>query len=147
MKEMRNPPKALDFGELKNIVKKCSRLTSIDGGHNAFHNDWPETIQPSKGIDDLLQSRQFCNHVQKDRYQTTFILVSANEPADRFNKHLRQKAQIQGRNNPISLPSPLGQNESIGAFSPDNRAKKCKDHQWEGRGQRIDHKALNPRNG
>ena len=60
---------------------------------------------------------------------------------------VRQGAQIERSDHPIPLSCPLRQDESLGTFPTDDRAKKGKDQKWQSRGKGIDNKALHARNG
>ena len=45
---------------------------------------------------------------------------------------LREKAQVQGRHDPISLPSPLCQDEAFRTFPPDDRSEESKSEKRQG---------------
>lgn len=49
---------------------------------------------------------------------------------DDAERALRQQTQVQGGNHAIPLPSPLGQDEALGTFRPDDWPKKTEHEEW-----------------
>lgn len=66
-------------------------------------------------------------------------------PARTHEKQLHppEEAQVQRRDESVSLQCPLRQHEAIGTFPPNDRAQSSKDEQWQSRGECIDEQTLN----
>lgn len=45
--------------------------------------------------------------------------------------HPPEEAQVQRRDESVSLQCPLRQHEAIGTFPPNDRAQSSKDEQWQ----------------
>lgn len=104
------------------------RLTSINGRDYTLNDHDGQRVKASQSLNDLSDSRQLTNHVQEQ----------GNE---------RHEAQIQHGDDAVSLTSPLREDETLGASSPDDRTKISKDEHGQRRRKSVDHHALHTRNG
>ena len=117
--DTRKPPRARQ--ENRRQTRRAStgvatgKRTGVYRRHGALHNDNGEAIQPGQGVDDLLHRREFGHHVQKHRDEPG--ARRSDNRVERIGPDLRglsrHSAQINGSNDAVSLPRPLGQDKAL----------------------------------